>query len=73
MFEGLLQLMHLLVILGIALLVFGPKKVPELGKGIGVAAGVADEVERRGEGRHVCLTKMLGVQIKKSRPDKPSG
>jgi sec-independent protein translocase protein TatA len=27
--------MHLLVILGIALLVFGPKKRPELGKGIG--------------------------------------
>ena len=27
--------MHLLVILAIALLVFGPKKLPELGKGIG--------------------------------------
>ena len=27
--------MHLLVILGIALLVFGPKKLPELGKGVG--------------------------------------
>ncbi|HUJ94154.1 MAG TPA: twin-arginine translocase TatA/TatE family subunit [Terriglobales bacterium] len=35
MFEGLLQPMHLLVILFIALLVFGPKKLPELGKGIG--------------------------------------
>jgi sec-independent protein translocase protein TatA len=35
MFEGLLQPMHLLVIAGIALLVFGPKKLPELGKGIG--------------------------------------
>ena len=35
MFEGLLQPMHLLVILGIALLVFGPKKLPELGKGLG--------------------------------------
>ena len=35
MFEGLLQPMHLLVIVGIALLVFGPKKLPELGKGIG--------------------------------------
>jgi sec-independent protein translocase protein TatA len=34
-FEGLLQPMHLLVIFGIALLVFGPKKLPELGKGIG--------------------------------------
>ncbi len=35
MFEGLLQPMHLLLIVGIALLVFGPKKLPELGKGIG--------------------------------------
>ena len=35
MFEGLFQPMHLLVIFIIALLVFGPKKLPELGKGIG--------------------------------------
>ena len=27
--------MHLLVIFGIAFLVFGPRKIPELGKGIG--------------------------------------
>jgi sec-independent protein translocase protein TatA len=35
MFEGLLQPTHLIVIFGIALLIFGPKKLPELGKGIG--------------------------------------
>ena len=35
MIEGLFQPLHLLVIFGIALLVFGPKKLPELGKGIG--------------------------------------
>ena len=35
MFEGLFQPMHLLVILGIALLVFGPRKLPELGRGLG--------------------------------------
>jgi sec-independent protein translocase protein TatA len=35
MLEDLFQPMHLLVILVIALLVFGPKKLPELGKGIG--------------------------------------
>jgi sec-independent protein translocase protein TatA len=33
--EGLLQPVHLLIIFGIALLVFGPKKLPELGKGLG--------------------------------------
>jgi sec-independent protein translocase protein TatA len=35
MLEGLFQPMHLLMIFGIALLVFGSKKLPELGKGIG--------------------------------------
>jgi sec-independent protein translocase protein TatA len=35
--EGLFQPLHLLVIAGIALLVFGPKKLPELGKGLGQA------------------------------------
>jgi sec-independent protein translocase protein TatA len=35
MFEGLFQPMHLMIIAGIALLVFGPKKLPELGKGMG--------------------------------------
>jgi sec-independent protein translocase protein TatA len=34
MLEDLLQPRHLLVILGIALLMFGPKKLPELGKGL---------------------------------------
>jgi len=33
--EGLFQPMHLLVILVIALFVFGPKRLPELGKGLG--------------------------------------
>jgi sec-independent protein translocase protein TatA len=35
MFEGIFQPMHLMIIAGIALLVFGPKKLPELGKGMG--------------------------------------
>ena len=35
MFEGLMQPMHLLLILFIALLVFGPNKLSELGKGLG--------------------------------------
>jgi sec-independent protein translocase protein TatA len=35
MLEGLFQPMHMLVVFGIALLVFGPKKLPELGKGLG--------------------------------------
>ncbi|MGC9976173.1 MAG: twin-arginine translocase TatA/TatE family subunit, partial [Syntrophales bacterium] len=35
MFEGLFQPMHLIIILVIALLIFGPGKLPELGKGLG--------------------------------------
>lgn len=33
--EGLFQPLHLLVILVIALIFFGPKRLPELGKGLG--------------------------------------
>jgi len=33
--EGLFQPMHLLVILFIVLLIFGPKKLGDLGKGLG--------------------------------------
>jgi sec-independent protein translocase protein TatA len=29
--------MHLLLILGIAVLVFGPKRLPELGRGLGAS------------------------------------
>jgi len=37
MFEGLLQPLHLLLILVIARVVFGPKKLPEFGNGLGEA------------------------------------
>jgi sec-independent protein translocase protein TatA len=35
MFEGLFQPLHLIIILAIALIIFGPGKLPELGKGLG--------------------------------------
>ncbi len=44
MFEGLFQPMHLLVIFFIALLVFGPRKLPVLGKGIGEGIRALKEV-----------------------------
>ena len=35
MFEGLFQPMHLILILLIVLIIFGPGKLPELGAGLG--------------------------------------
>ncbi|OLC71348.1 MAG: hypothetical protein AUH87_02950 [Deltaproteobacteria bacterium 13_1_40CM_4_54_4] len=46
MFEGLFQPLHLIVIFLVALVVFGPKKLPELGKGLGEAIrGFKKELE----------------------------
>ena len=53
MFEGLLQPMHLLVILLIALVVFGPRKLPELGKGLGQAIrGFKESLSGKDEAKH---------------------
>ncbi len=49
MFEGIFQPMHLLVILLVALLVFGPKKLPELGKGLGEAISGFKKAIHEGE------------------------
>lgn len=35
MFEGLFQPTHLILILVVALLVFGPSKLPQIGEGLG--------------------------------------
>ncbi len=37
MFAGLFQPPHMIIILAIALVIFGPGKLPELGKGLGKA------------------------------------
>jgi sec-independent protein translocase protein TatA len=37
MLEGLLSPMHLIIILAIALIVLGPKRLPEAGRGLGEA------------------------------------
>ena len=66
MFEGLFQPMHLVVILFIALLVFGPKKLPELGKGLGDGIrSFKDSMRNREESS----TKTDGVAISASTPN----
>jgi sec-independent protein translocase protein TatA len=53
MIEGLLQPTHLIFLLAIALLIFGPRKLPELGQGLGkgirgfkdALRGISDESE----------------------------
>jgi sec-independent protein translocase protein TatA len=50
MFEGLFQPTHLLLILGIAILLFGPRKLPELGKGLGEGIrGFKSALSERGQ------------------------
>lgn len=66
MFEGLFQPMHLLIVLGIVLLLYGPKKLPELGKGLGESIrgfkqGFNEEEERK-------PTRLAQGE----QPDKPS-
>jgi len=49
MIEGLFQPMHLVAIFVVALFVFGPKKLPELGKGIGEGIRGFQKALRDGE------------------------
>jgi sec-independent protein translocase protein TatA len=53
MFEGLFQPTHLLLVLAVALLIFGPKKLPELGSGLGKGIrGFKDAVRGVAEAPH---------------------
>jgi len=57
MFEGLFQPMHLIMIAGIALLVLGPRKLPELGKGLGEGIrGFKSAMAGKEEGKSASLT-----------------
>ena len=53
MFEGLFQPTHLIFLLAIALLIFGPRKLPELGQGLGKGIrGFKDALRGIGEDSH---------------------
>lgn len=66
MLEGLFQPMHLLVIFFIALLVFGPKKLPELGKGIGEGIRALKDGMKDGATEHT--TTAAATEVKSAAP-----
>jgi sec-independent protein translocase protein TatA len=66
MLEGLFQPMHLLVIFFIALLVFGPKKLPELGKGIGEGIRALKDGMKDGATEHT--TTVAAAEVKSAAP-----
>ena len=66
MLEGLFQPMHLLVIFFIALLVFGPKKLPELGKGIGEGIRALKDGMKDGAEHPPAATN---AEVKSAAPD----
>ncbi len=64
MFEGLFQPMHLLIILVIALVVFGPGKLPDLGAGLG--KGIREFRKAMQDGAHEAAEKTENTkEIKK--------
>ena len=59
MFEGLFQPMHLLIIFAIALLIFGPKKLPEIGRSMGKALRGFQDASRDFESEFTREAKQL--------------
>ncbi len=51
MFEGLFQPMHLVLILLIVLIIFGPGKLPELGEGLGKSIKAFKNAMKEGESK----------------------
>jgi sec-independent protein translocase protein TatA len=49
MFEGLAQPMHLILILLIVLIIFGPGKLPELGEGLGKSIKAFKKAMKEGQ------------------------
>jgi len=57
MFEGLAQPMHLLLILFIVLIIFGPGKLPELGEGLGKGIKAFKKAMKEGQNAAVIDNK----------------
>jgi len=71
MFEGLVQPMHLLLVLVIVLIVFGPGRLPELGKALGTAIRDFRRAMNGGEEATRGVGRPNGADV--ARPKEPQG
>ncbi len=68
MFSGIFQPMHLIVILGIVLIIFGPGKLPELGEGLakGIKSFKAGIKDLKDETKDANVAQLEGKEEKKT-------
>ena len=65
MFQGLLQPMHLLVVLVIALIFFGPSKIPQLGSSLGKAIKGFKKAMSEPDGKPANISDLQKIEDKK--------
>jgi len=73
MFEGLFQPMHLIIILVIVLIIFGPGKLPEIGKGLGKSIrefkkAMSDDEKGSTAGAPKQIASQDTIEMKKEAP-----
>ncbi len=68
MFEGLFQPLHMLIILVIVLIIFGPGKLPELGEGLG--KGIRSFKKAMKEGLDTAVIEDKGKKLSSAKVEK---
>lgn len=69
--EGLFQPMHLLVIFIIAIFIFGPRRLPEIGKGLGDGIRALKEGLRDDQSKHTTPAANETVTARTDAPPPP--
>jgi sec-independent protein translocase protein TatA len=64
---GGLSIWHMIILFGIAMLVFGPKRLPEIGKGLGEAI---NGFKKGLSGNEIDVTKRYKIEEKKEEEKK---
>jgi sec-independent protein translocase protein TatA len=67
MFEGIAQPMHLILILVIVLVIFGPGKLPELGAGLGKSIREFKKAMKEGQ-ETAAAEKTAAEKIEEKKP-----